>query len=85
MRRTNIGLIGPLLAGIYSTTPICGYIGSPLADALGGPSYVNDLDNEQGRKCRLKDCQRTTTHNGGFCCAEHKYKQDAIDKKKGNK
>lgn len=24
-----------------------------------------------GRKCRLPDCKETTTHNGGYCCAEH--------------
>jgi len=24
-----------------------------------------------GRKCLLPDCTRFTTHNGGYCCAEH--------------
>lgn len=27
------------------------------------------------RKCRLRDCQRMTTHNGGYCSAAH-CKQD---------
>jgi hypothetical protein len=26
---------------------------------------------KQSRKCLLKDCQRSTTHNGGYCCADH--------------
>jgi hypothetical protein len=28
-------------------------------------------EEKKPRKCGLKDCQRPTTHNGGYCCAEH--------------
>jgi len=28
-------------------------------------------DEKTPRKCLLKDCQRTTTHNGGYCSAAH--------------
>lgn len=27
--------------------------------------------SKQPKKCLLKDCQATTTHNGGYCCADH--------------
>ena len=34
------------------------------------------------QKCLLKDCNKTTTHNGGYCCAEH-CKLDRLDRSHG--
>lgn len=28
-------------------------------------------DRKLPKKCLLPDCQRTTTHNGGYCSADH--------------
>lgn len=33
-------------------------------DRMGG-------NNKPSRKCGLPGCERTTQHNGGYCCAEH--------------
>jgi len=37
------------------------------------------------KKCLLRGCEKLTTHNGGFCCAEHCKEYKRIEKKKGNK
>lgn len=47
------------LATMLAAAAIIGMTGRPLRD------------EKQPRKCRLKDCHRTTTHNGGYCCAAH--------------
>ena len=31
----------------------------------------NALSPKPKRKCRLKGCDILTSHNGGYCCAEH--------------
>lgn len=33
------------------------------------------------KKCLLNGCDEMTTHNGGYCCAEH-CKQDALKQRK---
>lgn len=38
---------------------------------------------KQKVKCGLKDCNRTTTHNGGYCCAKH-CQLDRQRKRSGN-
>lgn len=40
------------------------------AFALGLHSFDN-REYMRPNKCRLKDCQRMTAHNGGYCSAEH--------------
>ncbi len=40
------------------------------AFALGLHSFDN-REYKRPKKCRLKDCQEVTTHNGGYCSAEH--------------
>lgn len=57
---------------------ITSMIASALASIyLGGVQsstdriYIQSDQPKPGRKCRLPDCQKTTTHNGGYCCAEH--------------
>ena len=34
------------------------------------------------KKCQLKDCTKMTTHNHGFCCAEHCKKYRDLNKNK---
>jgi len=63
-----------LINSIIAATVVSGYL-----------HFGKSSGEKMPRKCRLKDCQRTTTHNGGFCCAEHKFKQDKQDKQKGTK
>jgi len=41
-----------------------------LAYILGGAMFPH-VPEKPERKCRLKDCTRMTTHNGGYCCAKH--------------
>ena len=40
------------------------------------------LTAPMARKCLLKDYQVMTTHNGGFCCAEHHKKYFELMKKR---
>ncbi len=42
-----------------------------IAAAIIGPTVRPLRDEKQPRKCGLKDCHHTTTHNGGYCCAAH--------------
>jgi hypothetical protein len=40
--------------------------------ALGVTFSLLEPDKKkQAVKCGLNDCARTTTHNGGYCCAAH--------------
>lgn len=48
-----------LLPTMYAASAILGMTGRPLRD------------EKPARKCLLKDCQRMTEHNGGYCCADH--------------
>lgn len=36
-----------------------------------GQARLRELERDYPRRCALPDCQRTTTHNGGYCSAEH--------------
>ena len=47
------------LATMIAAAAIIGMTGRPLRD------------EKKPGKCGLKDCQRTTTHNGGYCSAAH--------------
>ena len=48
-----------------------------LAAAMMAATSHNPIFNvrysspKQERKCLLKGCEEMTTHNGGYCCAEH--------------
>lgn len=47
-------------------------------ESLWGP---NEPPKEKsGKKCLLFSCSNLTTHNGGYCCADH-CKQDRKNKK----
>jgi len=39
--------------------------------AIVGMTGCLPRNGKRHQKCGLKDCQRTTTHNGGYCCAAH--------------
>ena len=59
------------LATMLAAAAVLGITGMPL----GG-------EKKKEKKCLLKDCQRTTTHNGGYCCAEHcKLDRIKVDKR----
>lgn len=34
-------------------------------------SAVRKRSMERLKKCALPECEETTIHNGGYCCAEH--------------
>lgn len=42
-----------------------------IAVSCGLLSALPSPEVKPERKCRLKDCQRMTKHNGGYCCAKH--------------
>ncbi len=42
-----------------------------LAGTFGLPSFLRSGKKREARKCKLPGCDKTTTHNGGYCCAEH--------------
>jgi len=39
-------------------------------DFIGIPGY-RDKKEKKPIKCLLPSCNNMTTHNGGYCCAEH--------------
>lgn len=39
--------------------------------AIAGIDILPAPKLKKQQKCLLKDCNKTTTHNGGYCCAEH--------------
>ena len=39
--------------------------------ALDGLFSIPEPKKKQAVKCGLRDCARTTTHNGGYCSAAH--------------
>jgi hypothetical protein len=43
------------------------------ADGLGGNAWGPALEEKRKpvRKCALPGCDIQTSHNGGYCCAEH--------------
>lgn len=41
-----------------------------LTGIFGLPSFLRKKERE-ARKCALPGCDKLTTHNGGYCCAEH--------------
>jgi hypothetical protein len=46
-------------------------VNTMVAAAIIGMDGFRPRKEKQPRKCILKDCQRMTTHNGGYCSAEH--------------
>jgi hypothetical protein len=42
-----------------------------LAGTFGLPSFLRPKKEREARKCALPGCDKPTTHNGGYCCAEH--------------
>lgn len=47
-------------------------------NGFGLESYAR----KEEKKCQLKDCTKMTTHNNGFCCAEHCKKYRNLNKNK---
>jgi len=41
-----------------------------LTGIFGLPPSLRERKRE-ARKCALPGCDKLTTHNGGYCCAEH--------------
>ena len=69
-----------MATGIHSTDPL--YARHPqvktrnLAGIIAAAALLGSLPSRTGdtkpiRKCRLKDCTRMTSHNGGYCCPKH--------------
>lgn len=44
---------------------------SSLGFTPPGERRLKNLQYHPLKKCLLKDCQKMTQHNGGYCCAEH--------------
>lgn len=55
----NKNNVGARLSNVIAAVARLDMFGPPLRSA------------KTPTKCRLKDCQRTTTHNGGYCSAYH--------------
>lgn len=45
-------------------------MGYGMAGLRGGPPILTERE-KKSRKCLLPSCVNLTTHNGGYCCAEH--------------
>jgi hypothetical protein len=45
-------------------------MGYGMAGLRRGPPILTERE-KKSRKCLLPSCAALTTHNGGYCCAEH--------------
>ncbi len=54
--------------------PLLMFGGMHMPQMMGGSRTMFPAENKE-RKCLLRGCENMTTHNGGYCCAEH-CKQD---------
>jgi hypothetical protein len=66
MRRNNFKSFALAMAAIEWTLYPMGKF--PPSES---PLTRIDIQTKVGRKCRLPGCDNLTTHNGGYCCAEH--------------
>ncbi len=51
--------------GFFST--LGSFVGPEALDA----AIPNKYKPKEEKECLLPECNNTTTHNGGYCCAEH--------------
>jgi hypothetical protein len=50
---------------------ILAIVAGVTAIGAGSAFNFNDATAKAPMKCRLPSCMNMTTHNGGYCCAEH--------------
>lgn len=62
MKQKRMDLLWPLIAAGYYE-----YVPRALAAACG----IRRPKERTARQCALPGCEAMTTHNGGYCCADH--------------
>lgn len=61
---TNVDSTALLAAGLLAWM-------HPEAAARAFRAAAHPVTTQTARPCALPGCEATTTHNGGYCCADH--------------